>query len=64
MLPVAGGILFLLPVIWAASPGGTTARSGLYLFGCWFLLIVIAAALAGPLNRAAEAMRDERDDTR
>lgn len=64
LLPVLGTVLFLLPVLWAAGPGGTTARSGLYLFGSWFVLILIAAALSRPLTRVAEATRDDRDDAR
>ncbi|WP_375263787.1 hypothetical protein [Palleronia sp.] len=64
LLPILGTILFMLPLLWAAGPGGTTARSGLYLFGSWFVLILVAAGLARPLTRAAEAARDDRDATR
>lgn len=59
LLPILGVILFMLPLLWAAGPGGTTARSGLYLFGSWFVLIAIAAGLARPLTRSAEATRDD-----
>ena len=54
MLPVLGLVLFLLPLLWAGGEGGTTARSGLYLFGVWACLIAIAAILSRGLARAAE----------
>lgn len=51
LLPVAGGFLFLLPVLWApaASESRDTAPDGIYLFGVWLLLIGVAAALSRPL---------------
>lgn len=47
MLPVLGLVLFLLPLLWSvAEPGASTARTGLYIFGIWAGLIVVARGLA------------------
>jgi hypothetical protein len=48
LLPVAGLILFLLPVLWqpAATPEGDTAAGWVYLFGVWAGLIVLAYLLS------------------
>ena len=57
ILPAAGLIALLLPVLWVASGGTHTAAEALYLFGLWALLIGAAGALARPL-------RDELDRER
>lgn len=44
LLPVLGGGLFVLPVLWADGSG--TAPGVLYLFGIWGLLIAGAAVLS------------------
>lgn len=52
LLPFAGAIGFLMPLIWPAdlSAGADTARGGLYLFVVWFLLIAAAFALSRRLR--------------
>jgi hypothetical protein len=52
LLPFAGAVGFLIPLMWPAdvSSGADTARGGLYLFAVWFLLIAAAFALARRLR--------------
>ncbi|MBJ3762835.1 hypothetical protein ILP92_08760 [Maribius pontilimi] len=58
ILPLLGVVLFALPVLWAASgPPASSARSGLYIFAVWALLIVAARALAYALSRAERGPR-------
>jgi len=58
MLPVVGGFLVALPILWrpAETPGGETASGVVYLFTVWALLIAAAAVLA---RRLAPALEDE-----
>lgn len=48
LLPILGGFLVLLPILWApgGSSGSDTAWDGVYLFSVWFGLVLLAAALA------------------
>ena len=50
ILPAAGLIALLLPVLWVASGGTDTAAEALYLFGLWAGLIGAAAALSRALR--------------
>jgi hypothetical protein len=66
LLPVMGGFLFLLPILWA--PGLTdrrdTAPDGIYLFAIWGGLIVIAAILSRRLSDGDDTpppVREEED---
>lgn len=63
VLPVIGGFLFLLPILW--SPGQTpradTAPDGLFVFGVWAALILIAALLAPALTADAGDDGSEED---
>jgi hypothetical protein len=66
LLPVVGGFLFLLPILWA--PGITdrsdTAPDGIYLFAVWAGLVACAAVMARPLSeedRAPPPAREEED---
>ena len=43
ILPIAGAVFWILPLI-AARP--LTSTTGLYLFGVWFVMICISAAIA------------------
>ncbi|WP_397543294.1 hypothetical protein [Roseovarius salis] len=47
LLPVLGGILFLVPLLWKDAAGGRTAHVMAYLFVVWAGL----AALSGVLSR-------------
>jgi 4-hydroxybenzoate polyprenyltransferase len=48
LLPLVGGFLVLLPILWSpsGSSGADTAWDGIYLFVVWFGLVLVAAALA------------------
>jgi hypothetical protein len=65
LLPVLGGFLMLLPILWA--PGGeqgrNTARDGIYLFVVWALLVGLAAWLAPGLADAADDGGADAGDT-
>ena len=56
LLPLLGGFLWLLPILW--GPGETSARDtapdGIYLFVVWAILIGLAALLAPGLANFAE----------
>ena len=52
ILPVAGFVLVLLPVLWTQSGKLGTAGQALYLFALWLALIGAAAILARPLRSA------------
>lgn len=63
LLPLAGGFLFLLPILWA--PGATatrdTAPDGVYLFLAWGALILVARLLAPRL--VPPPGEDDAEDT-
>ncbi len=63
LLPVFGGFLFLLPVMWspATTAGSDTAPDGIYLFAVWAGLIAVAALLSRHL-RADDAGPADEDD--
>ena len=56
LLPVFGGFLLLLPILWgpADTSARDTASAGIYLFGVWAVLIALAAWLAPGLADAAD----------
>ncbi len=56
LLPVFGGFLLLLPILWAPgeTAAGDTAPDGMYLFAVWAVLIGVAACLAPGLADAAD----------
>ena len=60
LLPFLGGVLMLMPVLWAED--ARTAEGILYLFPVWAGLIVIVALLSRRLSDAApgEDGGDER----
>lgn len=62
ILPVAGLVLVLLPVLWTQSGKLGTAGESIYLFALWLVLIVAAAVLSRPLRNAIrrDAARPER----
>ena len=59
ILPVAGFVLLMLPMLWARGDGTGIAGEALYLFLVWAALIAGAALIARPLGRGtvAEASR-------
>jgi len=50
ILPVAGFVLVLLPVLWSRADGSNIAAEAIYLFVLWCALILAAAILARPLR--------------
>lgn len=50
LLPFAGAVFVGLPVLWrgdtADDQGVLTSNASIYLFGVWFVLIILAAILA------------------
>jgi len=46
ILPVAGFVLILLPVLWSYEDGSNIATEAVYLFVLWCVLIILAAILA------------------
>lgn len=56
LLPVLGGFLMLLPILWAPAltEARDTARDGIYLFVIWAMLVGLAAWLAPGLADAAD----------
>lgn len=48
LLPVAGLVLFLLPILWSDS--ARTASGAIYLFVAWLLLIAVAALVSWALR--------------
>lgn len=66
LLPLFGGFLVLLPILWApaATNARDTAGDGIYLFIIWAVLVCLAAWLAPGLAEAADddAEVDPDDD--
>lgn len=54
ILPVAGLVALLLPVLWSQSGQTSTANEALYLFGLWFAMILAARMMARPLREEVE----------
>ena len=52
VMPVTGALLFLVPMLGAGVMTRSTAWSGVYLFGVWFLLILGAYLIVRNLARA------------
>lgn len=50
ILPVAGFVAVLLPVLWSRGDGGSVGPAAVYLFGLWVVLVVVAGLLSGPLR--------------
>ena len=56
MLPVAGMVLWLIPLFWDRGVEGTrNSQALLYIFAVWIVLIVLAAVLA-------RVLRPDNDD--
>lgn len=52
VLPVAGGVLILVPLLWPKNGGGTlTSKAAIYVFLVWLVMIAAAAAVAWAMNR-------------
>lgn len=53
LLPILGALLFLVPLLWPAGPGGpvATARGFVFVFAVWAGLIVVSAVLSRYLSQ-------------
>ncbi|MGR3547823.1 MAG: hypothetical protein ACU0CB_11585 [Roseovarius sp.] len=49
MLPIAGAVLFSVPLLWEAG-GVRTTRAMLYIFGLWIALAGIAGVISARLR--------------
>ncbi|MEL7255562.1 MAG: hypothetical protein AAGL23_15405 [Pseudomonadota bacterium] len=58
MLPILGGILFLIPALWVGTQGISTASVMVYLFVVWAAL----AGIAGVLSRRLAPEEDDPKD--
>lgn len=58
LVPFAGIVLFLMPVLWAGN--GSTAGGLLFLFGGWAILILVIAILSRRLSDT-EPKRDRTE---
>ena len=62
MLPILGGVLLMLPLLWprGADPDATpTSLAMIYIFGCWTALALAAFVLARWLDPTATEAKDE-----
>jgi len=50
LLPVAGGILFCVPLLWRGGASGGTVAAIVYVFGLWALLVALSAVLSRHLR--------------
>jgi hypothetical protein len=64
LLPLFGGFLFLLPILWspATTEGRDTAPDGIFLFMVWAGLVVAAGLLSRHLRADDEAGLGDEDD--
>jgi hypothetical protein len=61
ILPLIGGVLFCLPLLWKGSPtSDSTVQSLIYIFGLWVILILTSAII----SRHLRLDENDRDDTR
>lgn len=51
-LPVLGGVLLMVPLMWSAgdAPATSNADAMLYVFAVWCLLIVLSAVISRALR--------------
>lgn len=56
LLPILAGFLIILPMLWGDETSDVrhTGSDGIYLFGVWLFLIIVAALLARRLSVETE----------
>ena len=66
VLPILGGVLLMLPLLWPRSGADVppTSSAMYYVFGCWSLLVVASLVLARWLDPAVTETDSEDDTTR
>lgn len=52
VMPALGALFFLIPMLGGAAMGRSTAWSGIYLFACWFFLILMTALIVRNLAKS------------
>ncbi|MEM7733965.1 MAG: hypothetical protein AAF280_14455 [Pseudomonadota bacterium] len=62
MLPILGGILFMIPLLWLGSASMSTATVMVYLFVIWAALVGIAAVLSRRLGPEEDQPEDRNAD--
>lgn len=64
LLPIAGAVFMLLPLMWPQSkPDQSLTSSGmLYLFGLWVILIGVTGVLSRVLDPTQKLGRSDRRD--
>ena len=63
LLPMAGGILFCVPLLWRGGASGGTVAAILYVFGLWALLVALSAWLSRHLHDGEAGDGTGRDGT-
>ena len=59
LLPLAGGILFCVPLLWKTADGGArTVGAMIYVFGLWVLLVAVSALVSRHLRGGDEERAD------
>ena len=62
MLPILGGILFMVPLLWLGNGGMSTATVMVYLFVVWAALSGIAGLLSRRLGPEEDQPEDKTPD--
>ena len=67
LLPVAGALFFLGPILGSGAGPRSTALGGLYVFAVWFGLIILAAVLgrwlaAAPTGVGSDPLENDVPD--
>ena len=64
VLPVAGLVLFMIPLFWLQDTETTrgTADAMTFVFAVWFVLVVIAALLGKPTQESENGPDKEKKD--
>ncbi len=52
LVPILGGLLFMVPVLGASGHPGASFRGAIYLFSSWALLILLTAFLARRVSKS------------
>ncbi len=61
LVPVLGGLLFMVPVLGASGRAGSSFGGALYLFSSWALLILLTAILSRLLQGSPADPSDPLD---
>lgn len=62
MLPILGGLLFCMPLLWAVGSPPKTTVTMLYLFVIWIALSVISAVISRHLHDDASGSQKDAEN--